>query len=77
MLLGLYINMKRSGWGARRRNRNIGTSKSGHGQDNRLTIPESWADDRFFHKKLNNPVSLELEVHENQVTTLVEGTYLS
>ena len=67
--------MNGSGWDARRRNRNIGTSKSGHGQNNRLTIPQSWADDRLFHEKLNNPVSLELQINENKVTILIEETH--
>lgn len=31
---------------ARRRNRHIGTAKSGHGRDNRMLVPEPWADAR-------------------------------
>ncbi|MGD2181174.1 hypothetical protein [Lusitaniella coriacea] len=42
--------MHKPGWDARRRNRNIGTAKSGYGKDNRLTIPESWADERLFYE---------------------------
>jgi hypothetical protein len=38
--------MRRAGWNPTRRNRNIGTAKSGHGLDNSLVIPspryESW-----------------------------------
>ena len=31
--------MNRRGYDPTRRNRNIGTAKAGHGQDNRLVIP--------------------------------------
>jgi predicted SprT family Zn-dependent metalloprotease len=64
--------MHSKGWDARRRNRNIGTKKSGHGQDNRLTIPESWADNRLFHERLNNPITIEREINGNLITFLIE-----
>lgn len=64
--------MKRSGWDSRRRNRNIGTSKSGHGQNNQLVIPESWAVDRLFYEKLENPISWEISVNGNSLTILIE-----
>ena len=67
--------MNRPGWDGRRRNRNIGASKSGHGQNNRLTIPQSWADGRLFHEKLSNLVSLELQINKNTVTILIEETH--
>ncbi|HEY8957591.1 hypothetical protein [Chitinophaga sp.] len=35
-----------------RRNRNIGTSKQGHGQQNRLTIPNPYDDPRLFYERL-------------------------
>jgi len=50
--------MNKSGYDARRRNRNIGTDKSGHGQNNRFKIAHAWADDRMFYEKLENPVKL-------------------
>ena len=40
---------------ARRRNRNIGTAKSGHGQSNKLTIPSRWTEDRVFYEVLEGP----------------------
>ncbi|MEM8638675.1 MAG: hypothetical protein AAGG51_07685 [Cyanobacteria bacterium P01_G01_bin.54] len=67
--------MNRSGWDARRRNRNIGTRKSGHGQNNHLTIPQSWADDRLFHERLKNPVALELKINKCNITLLIEETH--
>ena len=66
--------MRKSGWDARRRNRNIGTVKSGYGQDNKLTIPMSWADSRLFHEKLNNPVVLSRTINGHELTFLIEAT---
>lgn len=60
--------MKRSGWNPVRRNRNIGTAKSGHGLANRLVIPDSWRDSRKFWEKLRDPVRVEI----NGFTILVE-----
>jgi len=61
------------GWDARKRNRNIGTAKSGHGQNNVLTIPEAWADMRMFYEKLKKPIAHTLEVNGNTLTILVEA----
>ncbi|MEO1351806.1 MAG: hypothetical protein AAFW84_23875 [Cyanobacteria bacterium J06635_15] len=67
--------MQKSGWDARRRNRNMGTAKSGHGQDNRLTIPESWADNRRFYERLHNPVALARDINGHRLTFLIEATH--
>lgn len=53
--------MKRAGWNPTRRNRNLGTSKSGHGLANRLVIPASWRDYRVFWSKLREPVCVETD----------------
>lgn len=66
--------LKRPGWDARRRNRNIGTAKAGHGQDNCLNIPHAFADERWFHEKLKNPVVLKVPIHSNVKTLIVEPT---
>lgn len=58
----------RAGRNPTRRNRNIGTAKSGHGLANRLVIPEAMSDPRRFWEKLRDPV--EIEVHG--FTILVE-----
>jgi len=55
-----------------RRNRNIGTSKSGYGQNNSMRIPESWHDDRKFWSKVNNPVFVNIEIAEKNFTIIVE-----
>lgn len=51
--------MKRSGWNPTRRNRNIGTAKSGRGLANRLVIPDSPTDPRTFWERLRDPVRVE------------------
>jgi hypothetical protein len=66
--------MRRSGWDARRRNRNIGTAKAGRGQDNQMTLPDKWMGVKWtqFHERLNNPVSLQRSIHGHDITFLVE-----
>jgi hypothetical protein len=66
--------MQRSGWDARRRNKNIGTAKSGRGQDNRMSIPERWIGVRWikFHEKLNSPIALQRSINGHEITFLVE-----
>jgi hypothetical protein len=51
--------MKRAAWAPARRNRNIGTARSGHGLANRLVIPGSRNDPRNFWEKLHDPVCVE------------------
>lgn len=53
-----------------RRNRNIGTARQGHGQDNDMTIPESWYDSRAYFEKLDAPLVMDTE----GFTFLVEPT---
>ncbi len=64
--------MRRSGWNPARRNRNIGTAKSGHGRDNRMVIPASWADGRMFYSRLENPIPVEIQIGRQSITVLVE-----
>jgi hypothetical protein len=42
----------RPGCNPTRRNRNVGTKAHGHGNDNRLTIPEPWNDLRLFYERI-------------------------
>ena len=58
---------------ARRRNRNIGTGKSGHGQDNRLVVPEPWADARRFWERIRKPVLVERTVCGQALPFVVEA----
>lgn len=55
-----------------RRNRNIGTEKQGHGQDNRMVIPESWHEAYIFYEKLRNPVRVNRTILNRDITFLVE-----
>lgn len=64
--------MTRAGWNPSRRNRNIGTKKSGHDRANRLVIPDRWSDDRIFWEKLRDPVVVRRPVGELELAVLVE-----
>ncbi len=66
--------MQRPGYNPTRRNRNIGTQKAGHGQNNRLVISAAWADDRIFYEKLVNPVEIPVSVGSVSLHLLVEPT---
>lgn len=55
-----------------RRNRNIGTAKQGHGQNNRMRIPESWHDSRIFYEKLRCPVRIKRTIGTKELIFLVE-----
>jgi hypothetical protein len=46
----------RPGWDATRRNRNQGTAKRGHGQNNRMVVPCVWRGGRPFYEQLRSPV---------------------
>jgi hypothetical protein len=56
----------------RRRNRNIGTSKAGHGADNRLTIPDRWSDLSIYWERLTSFVAVEKSANGLPITFLVE-----
>ncbi len=62
----------REGWKPSRRNRNIGTTRSGHGRANRLVIPDRWSDDRIFWEKLRDPVMVRRSVGELELMVLIE-----
>jgi len=53
--------MKRAAWNPTRRNRNIGTPKSGRGLANRLVVPDPRNDRRVFWEKLRDPVRIEAD----------------
>jgi hypothetical protein len=60
------------GWDATRRNRNIGTSKQGHGQDNRLTIP--WCGLKLYYENLTEYKVALRTVHSRSLPFIVEET---
>lgn len=55
-----------------RRNRNIGTAKSGYSQNNKLVVPERWADTKIFWERLTDPVICPFSVYGHEMTMLVE-----
>jgi hypothetical protein len=63
--------MKR-GWDATRRNRNIGTTKQGLGQDNRLVIP--WCGLKLYYQNLNEYKVALRTVHSRLLPFIVERT---
>ncbi|QUY43411.1 hypothetical protein [Acaryochloris marina] len=62
----------RKGWNPTRRNRNIGTSTQGQGQNNHLVIPKSWSDDRVFWEVLHQPIAIQKTIGECELTFLIE-----
>jgi hypothetical protein len=55
-----------------RRSRNIGTAKQGHGQDNRLRIPDTAAG--FYIREIGQHARFQREIRGRAVTFLVEET---
>ena len=66
--------MMRAGWNPIRRNRNIGTKAHGHGENNRLSIPESWHELKYFYDKLNSFVPIQQQIRTHKLTFLIEAT---
>jgi len=58
----------------RRRNKNIGTTKRGHGNDNRLVIPERWMDSAVFFERMVSPRVHKEVIQERPITFIVEPT---
>ncbi|MEM9276464.1 MAG: hypothetical protein AAGA80_26475 [Cyanobacteria bacterium P01_F01_bin.143] len=57
-----------------RRNRNIGTEKQGHGQDNKLEIPSTRHDTKIYWERLTDYKEISREIHGVFFTFLVEPT---
>lgn len=64
----------RPGWNPTRRNRHAGTQAHGHGQDNRMTIPESWRDRRFYYEKLSAHTVVTRTIGAHELRFFVEPT---
>jgi hypothetical protein len=64
----------RPGRNPTRRNRNIGTAARGHGQDNKLVIPNSWRDSHVFWEKLEHHRTVTRAVEGREFYILVEET---
>ncbi|WP_350287977.1 hypothetical protein [uncultured Croceitalea sp.] len=57
-----------------KRNRNIGTSKQGYGQNNRNVISDSWNDLRIFWEKLEEYTVVKRIINSKEYTFLIEKT---
>jgi hypothetical protein len=64
--------MKSATWNPVRRNRNIGTEKSGTSADNRLTIPAKWRNYRMYWDRLTDPVVWPVTIGGHEIAILVE-----
>ena len=65
---------RHSGYNPTRRNRNIGTSKQGYGQNNRLSIPSPAATSKLFHERLGHYTKHIIDINEKPYTFVVEAT---
>jgi hypothetical protein len=57
-----------------RRNRNIGTSKQGHGQNNKLTIPQPCATSKTFTERLDKYEKFEKNINGHDFLFVIEQT---
>jgi hypothetical protein len=64
--------MRQSGWNKTRRNRNIGTSKQGHGKNNQLAIPQPADTLKFFYERFEETVIKTITVHGKEIQVVVE-----
>lgn len=61
------------GWNPTRRNRNIGTKKQGHGQNNCLTIAQRSDTGLSFYERITAPSKGEIEVQGTKITVVTEA----
>lgn len=61
-------------WNATRRNRNIGTAKQGHGENNKLTIADPYLASKSFFERLGTYKKLERTVNGHSFIFIVEST---
>jgi len=66
--------MHRAAWNPPRRNKNIGTSRQGHGQNNRLVIPEPKPTQKFYYEKLKSPIQFSRWIGGREQVFFVEPT---
>jgi len=64
--------MKHSAWNPIKRNRNIGTEKSGYSQNNKFVVPERWCDYRIFWERLIDPIFVPVSVKGHDINVCVE-----
>ncbi len=64
--------MRRAVFRPERRNRNIGPAKQGHGQDNRLVVPDGRHDVRWSDSRLTAAISVDRVINGRTLRFLVE-----
>lgn len=64
----------RSGYNSTRRNRNIGTVKQGHGQNNKMVVPQSWHTDRLTQQTIGKFRKVERCFAGRRLVFFVEET---
>lgn len=57
-----------------RRNRNIGTAKSGYKTQSDFQIPSSWYDSRLFYEKLGETTHVQKEINGQTISFIIEKT---
>jgi hypothetical protein len=65
----------KAGFNPARRSRNIGTAKQGHGQDNRLAIPNISRSVREWKEQHNPHQCVERQVRGRKLTIIVEDNH--
>lgn len=60
-------------WNPTRRNRNIGTSKAGHGENNKMVIPDRFMDYKIFWERIDDYKVHTREISGRIVKFLVES----
>jgi len=66
--------MKNSTWNPIRRNKNIGTKKSGLSKNNKLVIPKYWDDYYLFWEHIINPVIIPIKINNHKMILFIEPT---
>lgn len=66
--------MKNNTWNPTRRNKNIGTKKSGRSKNNELVISDRWSDYRIYWERLSDPVICPVKIKGHDITLFVEPT---
>ena len=66
--------MKHNAWNPTRRNRNIGTDKSGFAPNSKFVVPERWADCKVFWERLVDPIICPWTTNGHNITMFVEPT---
>ncbi|MFZ6875902.1 hypothetical protein ACO0LF_27850 [Undibacterium sp. Di27W] len=62
----------RPGWNPTRRNKNLGTKAHGHGNDNRMVVPEAWGE--YFLEKLGSHVLVKRQIKGHEMLFFVQPT---